>query len=79
MLHGEDHAHNYVAEDLLIEAEHALRAVLDDVHHESEETLPEVWVELEFVLDHGECACAEALVDDGQLVLQLLSHMFYHC
>lgn len=38
--------------------------MLDNVHHQREEALSKIRVELELVLDHSEGASAETLVND---------------
>ena len=78
VLHCEDDYEHDVLKDLLIEAEQALRAVLNYVHDQREEALTEVWVELKVVFDDGKGAITEALVDDGKLTVKLVTHMLHH-
>ena len=53
--------------------------MLDYIHYQSEEAGTEVRIELEFIFDDGEGALAEPLIDNGKLIAQLFSHIFYHC
>ena len=55
MPHCEDNDHHDVLENSLIQAEKTLSAVLDDVHHESEQACAEVRVKLEFILYDFKC------------------------
>ena len=49
MLHGEDHNEHDVLEILLVQTKEPLSAMLNDVHHEREEALAEVRIELEII------------------------------
>ena len=78
MLHGKDYDEHDVLEMLLVHAEEASCAVLDNVHHKGEEALAEVSVELEVIFHDGKSAFAEALVDHWQLIVQLFAHVLDH-
>ena len=52
--------------------------MLDYIHHQCEEALSEVRVKLELILNHGESAGTESLIDDRQFVMKLLSHLLDH-
>ena len=68
MLHGKNDDEHDVLEVLLIHTEQSLRAVFDHVHHKSEETSSEVWVQLKFFLDNGKRRCAETIEYDRELI-----------
>jgi len=68
VLHGENDDENNVLEVLLVHAEQSLRAVFNHVHHKSEETSSEIWVELKFILDNSKRRSTKTIVNDRELI-----------
>ena len=48
------------------------------VHDQGEESLSKVCVLLKVVLNVDHCAGAETLIDNGELVNELVTHMLHH-